>query len=255
MPGRPYILSETNWKTVRETEYQLAVLPWGATEPHNLHLPYGTDTFEVEAVAAEAARLAWAGGTRPLVLPAVPFGANAQQVDIPHTLNLNPSTQAYVLADLVESLEAQGITKLVLLNGHGGNEFRGIIRELQARTDVFLCLLNWYGALDTREFFQEPGDHAGTMETSLMLHLHPELVLPLQEAGPGAARPFRLAALREGWAWAPRNWIQVTADTGVGDPTGATGELGQAFFKALTERIAGFLMELAAADLEDLYES
>lgn len=255
MPGRPYILSETNWKTVRETEYQLAVLPWGATEPHNFHLPYGTDTFEVEAVAAEAARLAWEGGTRPLVLPAVPFGANAQQVDIPHTLNLNPSTQAYVLADLVESLEAQGITKLVLLNGHGGNEFRGIIRELQARTDVFLCLLNWYGALDTREFFQHPGDHAGMMETSLMLHLHPELVLPLQEAGPGAARPFRLVALREGWAWAPRNWIQVTADTGVGDPAGATGESGQAFFRALTERIAGFLMELAAAELEELYES
>lgn len=255
MPGRPYILSETNWKTVRETEYQLAVLPWGATEPHNLHLPYGTDTFEVEAVAAEAARLAWEGGTRPLVLPAVPFGANAQQVDIPHTLNLNPSTQAYALADLVESLEAQGITKLVLLNGHGGNEFRGIIRELQARTDVFLCLLNWYGALDTREFFPEPGDHAGMMETSLMLHLHPELVLPLQEAGPGAARPFRLVALREGWAWAPRNWIQVTADTGVGDPAGATGESGQAFFRALTERIAGFLVELAAADLDDLYES
>ncbi len=255
MPGRPYILSETNWKTVRETEYQLAVLPWGATEPHNFHLPYGTDTFEVEAVAAEAARLAWEGGTRPLVLPAVPFGANAQQVDIPHTLNLNPSTQAYVLADLVESLEAQGITKLVLLNGHGGNEFRGIIRELQARTDVFLCLLNWYGALDTREFFQHPGDHAGMMETSLMLHLHPELVLPLHEAGPGAARPFRLVALREGWAWAPRNWIQVTADTGVGDPAGATGESGQAFFRALTERIAGFLVELAAAELEELYES
>jgi len=255
MPGRPYILSETNWKTVRETEYQVAVLPWGATEPHNLHLPYGTDTLEVEAVAAEAARLAWEGGTRPLVLPAIPFGANAQQVDIPHTLNLNPSTQAYVLADLVESLEAQGITKLLLLNGHGGNEFRGMIRELQARTDVFLSLLSWYTVLDPREHFGEPGDHAGEMETSLMLHLHPELVLPLQEAGPGTARPFRLAALREGWAWAPRNWIQVTADTGVGNPAEATRELGEAFFQAVTQRIAGFLVELAMADLEDLYES
>jgi len=255
MSGRPYLLSETTWKTVRETEYQLAVLPWGATEPHNYHLPYGTDTFEVAAVAAEAARLAWEAGSRPLVLPAIPFGANAQQVDIPHTLNLNPSTQAYVLADLVESLEAQEIPKLVLLNGHGGNEFRGMIRELQARTDVFLCLLSWYTVLDPREFFREPGDHGGEMETSLMLHLHPELVLPLGEAGPGTARPFRVAALKEGWAWAPRNWIQVTADTGVGDPAGATQELGKAFFRAVTQRIAGFLVELAAVDVEDLYGS
>jgi creatinine amidohydrolase len=255
MPGRPYILSETTWKTIRNTEYQLAVLPWGATEPHNYHLPYGTDTLEVEAVAAEAARLAWEAGARPLVLPAVPFGANAQQVDIPHTLNLNPSTQAYVLADLVESLEAQGITKLVLLNGHGGNEFRGMIRELQARTDVFLSLLSWYGVLDPREFFREPGDHGGEMETSLMLHLHPELVLPLREAGPGTARAFKVTALREGWAWAPRNWIQVTADTGVGDPAGATQELGDKFFRAVTERIASFFVELAAADVEDLYRS
>ncbi|MGW8265602.1 MAG: creatininase family protein, partial [Longimicrobiales bacterium] len=59
MAGRPYVLSETNWKTVRETEYEVAILPWGATEAHNFHLPYGTDTLEAEAVATEAARLAW----------------------------------------------------------------------------------------------------------------------------------------------------------------------------------------------------
>lgn len=92
------------------------------------------------------------------------------------------------------------------------------------------------------------------METSLMLHLHPDLVLPLPEAGPGVARPFRVTALREGWAWAPRNWIQVTADTGVGDPAGATQESGQAFFRAVAQRIASFLVELAAADVEDLYQ-
>jgi creatinine amidohydrolase len=88
-----------------------------------------------------------------------------------------------------------------------------------------------------------------------MLHLHPELVLPLGEAGPGTARPFRVAALKEGWAWAPRNWIQVTADTGVGDPAGATRELGKAYFRAVTQRIASFLLELAAVDVEDLYGS
>ncbi len=254
MGPRPYILAETNWKTVRETEFQVAVLPWGATEAHNFHLPFGTDTFQVEALAAEAARAAWDAGARCLVLPGIPFGANAQQVDIPHTLNLNPSTQAFVLADLVESLQTQGLFKLLILNGHGGNEFRAMIRELQARTDVFLCLLDWFSSMDNRTFFSEPGDHAGEMETSLMMHLEPELVLPLEEAGPGRSRSFRVSGLREGWAWAPRNWIQVTEDTGVGDPSEASADKGAAFFGALVRRLAGLLIELAEADLDDLYE-
>jgi len=253
MEGRPYVLAETTWKTVRATEYQLAVLPWGSTEAHNLHLPYGADTLQAHAVAVEAARLAWEGGVRSLVLPPVPFGVNAQQVDIPHTLNLNPSTQAFLLADLVESLEAQGIAKLLILNGHGGNDFRPIIRELQAKTEVFLTLVDWYRVLDNGRYFADPGDHAGEMETSLLLHLHPELVLPLEEAGPGSARRFRMEALRDGWAWAPRNWILVTNDTGVGDPAGASAAAGARFFEALTRKLAGFLEELAAADLDDLY--
>ena len=62
MVPRPHILAESTWKAVRETPYEVAVLPWGATEAHNLHLPYGTDTLQSERVAAEAARLANLGG-------------------------------------------------------------------------------------------------------------------------------------------------------------------------------------------------
>ncbi len=254
MAGRPYVLSETNWKTVRETEYEVAILPWGATEAHNYHLPYGTDTVQADSIATEAARLAWEAGARCLVLPPVPFGANAQQVDIPHTINLNPTTQAFVLSDIVESLDAQGMPKLLVLNGHGGNDFRPMIRELQAKTEVFLCTLSWYALPEIPELFESPGDHAGEAETSLMLHLAPELVLPLSEAGPGRAREFKIRALREGWAWAPRNWILVTKDTGVGDPSGGEGVKGRDLFQALTRRISSFLVDLAGADLEDLYE-
>ncbi len=252
--SRPFVLAETNWKTVRGVEYEVAILPWGATEAHNFHLPYGTDSLQAEAIAIGAAARAWDAGARCLVLPTVPFGANAQQVDIPHTLNLNPSTQAFLLADLVESLEAQGMPKLLILNGHGGNEFRGVIRELQAKTEVFLCLIDWYRILENAEYFQDPGDHAGEMETSLMLHLSPESVLPLSEAGDGGSRRFRVKGLREGWAWAPRNWVQVSRDTGVGDPRGATGQKGADFFDALTRRVGEFLVDLAAAEIDDLYE-
>ncbi|HKE92215.1 MAG TPA: creatininase family protein, partial [Gemmatimonadales bacterium] len=71
--GRAHILNEVTWRTVRETGYQVAVLPWGATEAHNTHLPYGTDTIETEAIAARAAQLAWEKGAKVAVLPAMPF--------------------------------------------------------------------------------------------------------------------------------------------------------------------------------------
>ena len=93
MPGRPYILAETTWKTVRETAYEVAVLPWGATEAHNYHLPYSTDVAQCDRVAAEAARLAWEAGAKVLVLPTVPFGVNTGQLDVAFDLNMNPSTQ------------------------------------------------------------------------------------------------------------------------------------------------------------------
>lgn len=253
MAGRPYILAETNWKSVHRTPFDVAVLPWGATEAHNWHLPYATDVIQCDAVAAESARRAWERGTRVAVLPTVPFGVQTGQLDIPFCVNLNPSTQLAILHDVVQSLAGQGVRRLVILNGHGGNDFRAIIRELQPRTDCFLCAINWWNCVDPRPFFAQPGDHAGELETSVMMHVAPDLVLPLDEAGPGRERKARIAGLREGWAWAPRRWTMVTDDTGVGDPAAATAEKGAAFLDAVAERIAGFLVELAAADLDDLY--
>ena len=251
---RPYILNELTWKTVKDTRYQVAVLPWGATEAHNYHLPYTTDNVQVERIAALAAGRAWERGARVAVLPLVPFGVNTGQVDIPLCINMNPSTQALVLRDVALSLAAQGIPKLVILNGHGANDFRQMIRELQGVVSLFVCTVNWFKIVDPKPFFSDLGDHAGELETSVMLHLAPELVRPLSEAGPGRARRFKLAALREGWAWAPRSWRQVTDDTGVRNPAAATAEKGRTYVEAVCEKLAGFLVDLAKADPGAMYE-
>ncbi len=255
MSGRPYLLSETTWSEVQGSGFDLAILPWGATEAHNFHLPYGTDTIQAIAVAAAAAGRAWQSGARVVVLPPVPFGVQTGQLDIPLCINLNPSTQAAILADLVESLEHADVSRLVILNGHGGNDFRGIVRELQPRTSVFLCTVDWWKVADGSHYFDSPGDHAGELETSCVMHLEPGLVRSLEQAGDGAERRFRLSGLREGWAWAPRQWTRISDDTGVGDPRAATAERGAAFLEAVTERLGGFLVELAGTGLEDLYES
>jgi creatinine amidohydrolase len=251
---RPFVLAETTWKTVDATPYEVAILPWGATEAHNYHLPYATDTIQADAIAARAAEAAWNRGARVVALPAVPFGVNTTQLDIKLCLNMNPSTQSALLADLVSSLEGQGIHKLLILNSHGGNDFRQMIRELQPQTRVFLSTINWWSCVDVKLFMEEAGDHAGEAETSAMMHLAAPLVRPLSEAGPGRARPSRLRGVREGWAWAPRRWTQVTADTGIGNPAKSSAEKGAAYVEAAVDRISSFLIELAALRLDDLYD-
>jgi creatinine amidohydrolase len=239
---------------VLQSQYEVAILPWGATEAHNRHLPYATDSLQTERVAIGAAAHAWQAGAKVIVLPTVPFGVQTGQLDIPFCLNMNPSSQAALLRDLVQGLGRHEIRKLVVLNGHGGNDFRQMIREIQPGSLVLLSQVNWYACMDNRQFFDEPGDHAGELETSVLLSIAPDLVRPLSEAGSGAARQARVRGFREGWAWTPRRWTQVTDDTGVGDPRQASAEKGERFLAAVVQHIGNFLIELAAVPHDQLYE-
>ena len=108
--------------------------------------------------------------------------------------------------------------------------------------------------MDGNGYFEDLGDHAGEMETSLMMHFAPEIVLPLSEAGDGKAKRFKISAMQEGWAWAERSWSQVTRDTGIGNPSNANETKGKAYFQEVTKKIAGFFTELSKLDNNDLYE-
>jgi len=168
---------------------------------------------------------------------------------------MNPSTQYAVLKDIVFVLNKQKVHKLVIVNAHGGNNFKQMIRELSIEfPEVFICTLNWWQVVDTNSYFDKPGDHAGELETSVMMYLTPDLVLPLEETGDGSAKSFKIKGLKEGWVSAQRQWTSVTEDTGVGNPKKATKEKGEKFFKAVTEKIASFFEELYNADLNDMYE-
>jgi creatinine amidohydrolase len=251
---RSVVLSRNHWKNVKVSDYDVAVLPWGATEAHNYHLPYGTDVFEAEALAAESARLAAAEGARIIVLPPIPFGVNTGQHDIRLDINLNPSTQMKILEDVLTSLLRSGIYKMVVFNSHGGNDFRQMLRELGLKyPDMWLFQANFYQIPLPEKLFEEPDDHAGEMETSLMLFLHPEWVLPLEEAGDGASRQINIEACRKKWAWTERQWSQVTRDTGVGDPRKATREKGEKYFRHVTTEIARMLVQVATIDRNEAY--
>jgi creatinine amidohydrolase len=254
MAEQPVLLTHATYRDLRDAAFDIAVLPWAATEPHNYHLPYGTDIIETEHMARVAAEKAVRRGARVIVLPAVPFGVNTGQIDLPLTINMNPSTQMALLRDVSTSLERQGVPRLVILNGHGGNDFRQMIRELSLHHRLFICVVNWYKVVDHAAYFETPGDHADEMETSFMLHISPTLVRPLAEAGEGRERRWKIAGFRAGWAWAPRDWRKVTEDTGTGDPRRATAAKGKAYVEAVSDRIGEFLHHLAVTSADELYE-
>ena len=252
---RPYILAESNWNTLKDTHFEMAILPWGATEAHNYHLPYATDNFESDLIAAESARIAWEMGAKVIVLPTVPFGVNTGQSDIYLDMNLNPSTQMLILNDIVEVLNRQNIHKLMILNSHGGNDFKPLVRELGLKfPDMFICISDWFKAMDRSVYFENSGDHAEEMETSLLLYLKPELVLPIDKWGDGKEKKNRITAFHENWLWTERKWSKVTEDTGIGDPRKATKEKGERFFNDVTEKVGKVLFEISKANTDNLYK-
>jgi creatinine amidohydrolase len=254
-PMKPYLLAETTWKTISSYKPELVILPWGATEAHNFHLPFGTDNIETERIVDEAAAMATDKGAKVIVLPLIPFGVNTGQKDIRLDINLNPGTQLAIIKDIVEVLNYQKIFKLLIVNGHGGNDFKQIIRELGGLyPEMFICTCNWFQSVDNSDFFEKSGGHADEMETSLMQFLAPELVLPLSEAGSGHGKKFRVKALNEKWAWAERKWSSVTADTGIGDPSLANPGKGEKYFKAVVSKLGSLITELAMADKDNMYE-
>jgi creatinine amidohydrolase len=248
MLARKFILHETNYKELREYRPNLAVLPWGATEAHNFHLPHGTDVIEATAIAERSAQLAHEGGANVVVLPTIPFGNNEQQLDQVATISFRTATAAAILADVARSLTSQGIDRLVILNAHGGNEFKPIVRDVQNQFKMLVVAINFFQiepeSLD--EIFDEPGDHAGEMETSLLLYLRPDWVV-MAQACEGMRLPFAIEGLTQSGVWTPRPWSASHPDTGSGNPARASAEKGKRYFETVCGAIARVLIGLSGA--------
>jgi len=246
-----YKLQSASLKEIRQSPVDLAILPWGATEPHNLHLPYGTDCFASTAVSVDAAAKAALQGVRCMVLPAIPLGSqNPGQTDMPLCLHARYETQKAILTDIVASLHRQHFRKLVIVNGHGGNSFKNMIRDLAVDyPDFTIVIANWYAIVAQQGYFDNRDDHAGEMETSVMMHYHPDLVLPLTEAGDGAETPFAIESLNDQTAWTPRHWTKATADTGIGNPHMATADKGKRYAEAVSDKLCKLFIELANKEL------
>ncbi len=257
---RPWKLAETNYAQVKDNRYEVALLPLGATEPHNLHLPYGTDCFEAEIVGEKICEAAHAGGARVVLLPTIPYGTENNLKGFPLAINVNPSTLFAFITDIVDSLAHSGIHKIVLLNSHGGNDMKPLLRELSrkhAGPPVSVQLVSRACGHGCAKSSSDRDDHAGEMETSFGLAYFPQLVARNPDgslaADEGQMAPTRFEAINKGWVSITRPWHLLTTNSGAGNPHGASAEKGRRMMELLVERLSKFLVELSAAKLDQRF--
>ena len=244
-------ISERSFGEVKEQQFGYAVLPWGALEPHNYHLPYATDVLLSQKLSIAAAEKVGkeyniVGG----VLPPVWLGSqNPGQWNQPFCIHARYETQKAILADVVVSLYRQQIKRLIIVNGHGGNAFKNMVRDLAFDyPDFIISVTDWYSTVPQESYFENGGGHADEMETSLLLHYYPQYV-DMSRAGSGAYTPFAAQSLNEKTGWLPRNWSKVSDDTGVGNPYKASAEKGERYAAAVIEKLSQLFVEIAKGEI------
>jgi creatinine amidohydrolase len=164
-----------------DAERTIAVLPVGAVEQHGPHLPVWVDSA-INCGIIERAVPKIPDDLSVLVLPLMPVGKSDEHLAFPGTLSLSAETLIRVWTEIGESIHRTGIRKLVLFNSHGGQpQIMDIVaRDLRVRHAMLVVAYSWYAGGLPAGLFDEAevrhGIHAGAVETSMMLHLRPDLV-------------------------------------------------------------------------------
>lgn len=255
---------ELNYTDIETNQYQwtIAVLPWGAIEPHGEHLPYTTDTILATAVAKESISKAYKlyGDNRCMMLPSLSLGIqNKGQTDKKFCINFSVATQMAVLEDIVKSLSYQNIRNLVIINGHNGNDFKPLVRELSVKYPTFkiyVCdylslvndLMKGNEAIYGIDNFPAVDDHAAFTETSLMMHVFDCGVDKVSMIVNGDwDEETRCAGIENKPHinfWSPRDFNKVSVNNRIGSLKNASKKNGEKIFDAVTNEIAKDLITI-----------
>jgi len=247
-------LNSTNMHQLSKCRYEVAVLPTAAIEPHNWHLPEGQDFLHTKWVSRRCCELAWPRCRSVICLPAIPYGVDCNLLDFPLAIHVSQTTLDAMVRDIINSLLRHGIHKIVILNGHGGNDFLPLVRQIQTEMDVHIFLCDWWQVGKDRyhEIFDATDDHAGEFETSVALALYPQLV-EIDVAGDGKTRPFRFEALEKGWVRTSRRFARLNDHCAAGDPSAASAEKGRKYLELVCRRISDFLVDLAQSPIDQAF--
>jgi creatinine amidohydrolase len=239
----------------------VAVLPVGAIEQHGPHLPLVVDAAINQGVLARA--LAQVPAELPVTtLPMTWVGRSEEHLDYPGTLTHTAETLRRMWYEIGASVARAGVRKLLILNAHGGQiqVMQIVARQLRIDHDMFTAAVSWPqlglpdGLVDASE--RRHGIHAGQVETSLMLALHPELVrageardfVPLTRRA-GNDFPILMGLGAAGFGWQAQD---LDPSGAAGDASAADAGLGEAILEHVARRLAALLDEMVRYPLENL---
>jgi creatinine amidohydrolase len=242
-------LMHLSWVEAREAirEAGVALLPVGAVEQHGPHLPLGTDWYIASRIAALVAQ-----SDRRLLLPGLRVGVSREHRQFWGTLAISPEQLHDQAIAIARSLAAHSLRRLVFVNGHGSNAgpLEQAARDLREE-GIFAYVFNWWQSIAAlvKELFPDRTAHAGSIETSLMLAIHPELVRAdrFSEAGPADRWGTYVEGVLVGF-----DAIDFTEQGNVGDPKLAEGEKGRAVLSAACDSLSRFGRWLADRTEEEL---
>ena len=217
----------------------VAILPVGAIEQHGPHLPVCVDAAINAGILARAAAL-MKPDCPALILPAMPVGKSNEHLAFPGTLSLPYDVLARLWFEIAKSAWRAGVRKIILFNSHGGQpQVMDIVcRELRVELSMFAVAASWYRLADLSDLYdaeeRQHGIHGGESETSVMLHLHPELV-HMEHAGNFVSRSAEIAATHE--FLLPEGGVGFGWQTQDLNPAGACGNASAADAKRGAEAV------------------
>ncbi len=246
--------NELAWPKIKEhaDNGHVVVIPVGVIEQHGYHLPVDTDAFIPQEIAKAAATL----DAGILVGPTIAFGYTPTNKNFPGSISLGTNTWMALIKDVVRSVASHNFTRIALLNGHGGQVqlSRLTAAMLQDEHAIRVVAMDWFGMVkkEMAQLFVDEGvsggsvGHAGAVETSMNLHLRPEL----SDQGPRVTHvePSKPAFVSRvgGFLQTPRE--ELSPSGVMGDPTLATAEKGAELFDLAVARLCEFAKEYRAID-------
>jgi creatinine amidohydrolase len=235
---------------------KVVVLPIGSLEQHGHHLPMLTDSMINSEIIR---RVQVEVGDTAIFLPLLWAGASDHHMGLPGPISVSNDTYTRLLYDMVESLIHHGFRRIVLFNSHGGNggPANNAIYQLQLKhsdlPNLWLVLVSWFQIAgqqiaEIESLQQKHVSHACELETSMILHLYPDLVK--MEDAHGANIPFTSAFWSADSSGASRVNVarlfeQTTRTGALGHPELATPEKGEALFAAATREMVAFIREFS----------
>ena len=248
-----YIMEEMTWPEVRDAldEVKVAILPVGSCEQHGPHLALSTDIAGAEVVAR---RLAEEVHPLGILAPSLRLGISIHHMPFSGTITLQPETFQRVLMEVADSLRQHGIRRLFVVNGHGGNQNAlGLVsarmrHDLGVRMAYTLWPIVAAGAAAAEVQGRRVG-HACVFETSMMMHLRPDLVredaLAEGELQPPLYGDVPTLGI-EGFAY----WDEYTANGALQGAPDATADLGEKITRASLDGLVPFVRRFAELDVD-----